>query len=53
MIDVIPAETEPFNTWLVDSFGNIAVSGAGLAILEAEIAPFHVAPTEVFNSANT
>jgi hypothetical protein len=36
MIDVISTSTEPLNTWLVDSSGNIAASGAGLALLEAE-----------------
>ncbi len=53
MIDGIPVETEPFNTWLVDSFGNIAVSGAGLEILEADMTPLHGTATDEFDPANT
>jgi hypothetical protein len=52
MIDVIPASTEPLNTWLVDSSGNFAASGAGLALLEAEITHFHTARSEEANSPN-
>ena len=52
MIDVIPAITETLNTWLVDSSGNIAVSGAGLALLQAEITPLSKATTEEFDSPN-
>lgn len=50
MIDVISTSTEPLNTWLVDSSGNIAASGAGLALLEAEITHFHTSASEESNS---
>ncbi len=50
MIDDIPASKEALETWLVDSSGNIAVSGAGLALLEAGITPLHSARTEDLDS---
>lgn len=37
MIDIIPAKTEALDTWLVDSGGPIAISNAGLALLEPEL----------------
>lgn len=46
MIDTILASSEPLNTWLVDSSGNIAASGAGLALLEAEITHFDTSASE-------
>ena len=52
MNDVIPAGSEPLNTWLVDSSGNIAAFSAGLALLEAEISPFHTSTSEEPNSPN-
>jgi hypothetical protein len=52
MIDVISTSTEPLNTWLADSSGNIAASGAGLALLEAEITHFHTSASEESNSPN-
>ena len=52
MIDVIPASKEALETWLVDSSGNIAVSAAGLALLEVEIKPLHGAAAEEFSSPN-
>ena len=52
MNDLIPASSEPLNTWLVDSSGNIAASGAGLALLEAEISHFHTSTNEEPNSPN-
>lgn len=39
MIDVIPANTDALETWLIDSGGQIAVSNAGLALLERELSP--------------
>jgi hypothetical protein len=39
MIDVIPANLDPLETWLVDSSGHIAVSKAGLGLLERELSP--------------
>ncbi len=52
MIDDIPASREALETWLVDSSGNIAVSGAGLALLEAEITPFYNPTQKEFGSPN-
>ncbi len=52
MLDDIPASKEALETWLVDSSGNIAVSGAGLALLEAEITPFYNPIHEEFGSPN-
>lgn len=52
MNDVIPASSEPLNTWLVDPSGNIAASGAGLALLEAEISHFHTSTSEEPKSPN-
>ncbi len=52
MIDDIPASKETLETWLVDSSGNIAVSGAGLALLKAEITPFYNPAREEFGSPN-
>lgn len=52
MTDNIAASEEALGTWLVDSAGNIAVSGAGLALLEAEITPFHGTSTEELDSPN-
>jgi hypothetical protein len=39
MIDVIPASPDALDTWLVDSGGHIAVSNAGLTLLEPELSP--------------
>ncbi len=50
MTDNIAASDEALGTWLVDSTGNIAVSDAGLALLEAEITPLHSARTEELDS---
>ncbi len=50
MIDDIPESKEALITWLVDSSGNIAASGAGLALLEAEITPSH-RPTQAESGA--
>ena len=52
MIDPIPTGSEPLNAWLVDSSGNIATSGAGLALLQPEITPFHTFITGESNSPN-
>ncbi len=52
MINDIPASKEALETWLVDSSGNIAVSGAGLALLEAEITPFSNPTQEELGSPN-
>ncbi len=52
MIDDIPGSKEALETWLVDSSGNIAVSGAGLALLEAEITPFYNPTQKEFGSPN-
>lgn len=46
MTDNIAASDEALGTWLVDSAGNIAVSGASLALLGAEITPLHSARAE-------
>ncbi len=52
MMDDILASKEALETWMVDSSGNIAVSGAGLALLEAEITPFYNPTQEEFGSPN-
>ncbi len=52
MIDVIPTSEAALETWLVDSSGNVAVSGAGLALLEAQIMSLHGATDEEFGSPN-
>ncbi|MEP6810506.1 MAG: hypothetical protein ABI992_09705 [Chthoniobacterales bacterium] len=52
MIDDLSAGKEPLETWLVDSSGNIAMSGAGLALLEAEITPFYNPTPAEFGSPN-
>lgn len=52
MIDVIPTNKDALKTWLVDSTGNIAVSAAGLALLEVEITPLHRAAAKEFGWPN-
>ncbi len=52
MTDNLAASGAALETWLVDSSGNIAVSGAGLALLESEITPLHSASTGEFSSPN-
>ena len=37
MTDLIPENEDALKTWLVDPAGNIAVSGAGVALLDAQI----------------
>ena len=37
MTDLIPANEDALKTWLIDLAGNIAVSGAGVALLDARI----------------
>ena len=36
-MNLIPTNKDTLKTWLVDLSGNIAVSGAGVAFLEAQI----------------
>lgn len=37
MIDLIPTSKEALETWLVDPSGNIAVSDAGIALLDGHL----------------
>ncbi len=50
MTDNIAASDDAIGTWLVDSAGNIAVSGAGLALLEAKITPLQSGNPEELDS---
>ncbi len=52
MIDVIPTNKDALTTWLVDSAGNIAVSGDGIALLDAEITHPQKQSTEELISPN-
>jgi len=37
MTDIISASADALNTWLIDSGGHIAISTAGLVLLEREL----------------
>jgi len=37
MTDIIPASADALDTWLIDSGGHIAISTAGLVLLEREL----------------
>jgi hypothetical protein len=48
MIDPIFTNEDALKTWLVDTSGNIAVSGAGIALLDSQITHLQSQSTEEF-----
>jgi hypothetical protein len=50
MIDIIPANPDALDTWLIDSGGHIAISTAGLALLEPELSSPSIKPTATLDA---
>jgi hypothetical protein len=50
MIDIIPANPDALDTWLIDSGGHIAISTAGLALLEPELSSPSIKPSATLDA---